>query len=92
MLKGYYFSGDDVPSVGSYRVHHYQHRLPHVATVLVVRFPECKHCGTMVRFERIEAATAERPPFLRLDGDFIDSSRDIPVRDDSENAKGFACH
>jgi hypothetical protein len=91
MLRGYSYSGDAVPSIGTYKVHHYQHRLPHLATVVVIRFPTCKHCGDMVRFERIEALTKERFPLLRLDIDFVESCRDIPFREENKKAKGSKC-
>ncbi len=54
-----YAPGDKVPSPGIYRVVHYQHRLPHLATVAATLefFPSCRVCKERVRFEpRLEVS------------------------------------
>jgi hypothetical protein len=91
MFRNYAFAGQSVPSVGRYWVHHYQHRLPHLATVVVVRFPKCGQCGDNVRFERVETASQDPVPFIRFDVDFCESCRDIPVRELPESAEGATC-
>jgi hypothetical protein len=43
--------GEKVPYTGIYRVDHDRHRLMHMATLLATdRFPQCKQCGSLVRF------------------------------------------
>ena len=51
-----YKSGQVVPRDGIYRVTHHKHRLPHESVLTRgLRFPVCKTCGQMVRFEPVTA-------------------------------------
>jgi hypothetical protein len=61
-----YLAGQKIPRTGVYNVYHYQHRLPHVALLNAEdRFPECKQCGSRVRFELLSGAQP-----IADDGDF----------------------
>jgi hypothetical protein len=45
-------AGQSAPADGLYRVTHYQHRLPHLVSVIRgTTLPSCNKCGTHVRFE-----------------------------------------
>jgi hypothetical protein len=67
---------------GVYWVHHYQHRLAHLARVALEHFPTCARCGDKVRFSPAEVTVDEHAPFLRFDPDFLDSAVEIPLRKD----------
>jgi hypothetical protein len=60
--------GAIAPRSGVYRVHHYAHRMPHLAIVPAgTVLPECKHCGDKVRFTPMVAAEP-----IHKDVDFLD--------------------
>ncbi len=47
-------AGEPAPADGLYRVSHYQHRLPHLVSVIGgTLLPLCNKCGGHVRFELI---------------------------------------
>ena len=71
--------GDSV-EVGLYWVHHYQHRLSHLASVAVARFPECRVCGNKVRFTPAQTGDDARAVWLRHDPDFRESAAEIPLK------------
>jgi hypothetical protein len=49
--SSYFRPNEIAPRSGVYRVRHYAHRLPHTLMVLAgTRLPECKRCGSKVRF------------------------------------------
>ena len=53
--------GDIVPTSGMYRVEHDAHRLMHEATLVENSvFPQCRHCGTAVRFQLLRPIQARR--------------------------------
>ena len=55
-MKQKYHPGQPVVESGVYRVFHDSHRLLHQVTLLRgARFPECKRCGSAVRFEWLGA-------------------------------------
>ena len=71
----------DTVTPGVYWVHHYQHRLAHVNTVALESFPECRVCGSKVRYTLAQnVADTSRPTRLRLDSDFVETSKDIPIQ------------
>lgn len=46
-------------SSGVYRVHHHEHRLPHMVFIEAgTTLPECNHCGIQVQFSPLTAAEA----------------------------------
>ena len=53
--------GDTVPTSGIYRVEHNAHRLMHEATLVEDSvFPQCRHCGTAVRFQLLRPIQGRR--------------------------------
>lgn len=53
--------GDTVPTSGIYRVEHDAHRLMHEATLVEYSvFPQCRHCGTAVRFQLVRRIQTKR--------------------------------
>ena len=53
--------GNTVPTSGIYRVEHDAHRLMHEATLVENSvFPQCRHCGTAVRFQLLRPIQARR--------------------------------
>lgn len=53
--------GDIVPTTGIYRVEHDAHRLMHEATLLEkTLFPQCRQCGTAVRFRLLRRLNGRR--------------------------------
>jgi hypothetical protein len=53
--------GEMVPVSGIYRVEHESHRLMHEATLLGNSlFPQCRQCGTAVRFSLVRAIHGKR--------------------------------
>ena len=80
MYRDAFKPGDKV-TPGVYWVHHYQHRLSHMNIVALESFPECRVCGSKVRYTSAETlADASRPSRLRLDSDFLETSKDIPIQ------------
>jgi hypothetical protein len=80
MLKNTFKPGDKVPKIGSYWVHHYQHRQSHLAQVAVAKFPECVRCNGKARFEPVPVEDKTKPgDWLRFDRDFTATSKDIPL-------------
>ena len=52
MLRNAFKPGDRAPRTGAYWVSHYQHRVAHLAALKSGEaFPECRKCGSRVRFE-----------------------------------------
>jgi hypothetical protein len=76
--------GMPVAIEGHYWVHHYQHRLPHLVRTVLTRFPECKVCGKLVRFEVVPFVAESPVGWLREDRDFEETSKKIPVRQPGE--------
>jgi len=53
--------GETVPTSGVYRVEHASHRLMHEATLIGhSAFPQCRHCGSAVRFFLMRAVEGRR--------------------------------
>ena len=68
-------AGDIAPADGLYRVTHYQHRLPHLVSIIRgTLLPECQRCGDHVCFE----LTGRRPGALGVldDSDFRSGTSD----------------
>jgi len=66
-------AGEQAPADGLYRVTHYQHRLPHLVSVLVgTILPQCQRCGDHVYFELIGSKDGDEE--LSMDRDFITDS------------------
>ncbi len=65
--------GDLVPNSSVYWVHHYQHRLPHLARTRLQVFPPCAQCGNRVRFEPAAVDADPKAVWLRDDIDFRDA-------------------
>ena len=84
MLRDTFKPGERVPDAGLYWVHHYQHRLAHLARVRYAAFPECAQCGDRVRFERAPLDTDRKAMWLREDVDFRHAIRDIPEQKDEQ--------
>jgi hypothetical protein len=80
MLQSAFRSSDLVPENKIFWVHHYQHRLPHLAKVLFDYFPECDRCGARVRFEPAMLQESEMVELLREDRDFKHAVGKIPSR------------
>jgi hypothetical protein len=70
MLRDAFKPGDMVPRTGAYWVNHYQHRVSHLAALKSGEtFPECRKCGSRVRFEeeigpRQAAPATDDPDFF----------------------------
>jgi hypothetical protein len=80
MLKNTFKPGDKVPKIGSYWVHHYQHRKTHLVQVALARFPECLRCNGRTRFESLVVEDDTKPStWLRFDPDFTGTAKDIPL-------------
>ncbi len=82
MLRDTFKPGDRVPDSGLYWVHHYQHRLAHLARIRYQSFPECAQCGERVRFERAPMDTDPKAMWLREDVDFRHALRHLPEQDE----------
>jgi hypothetical protein len=82
MLRDFLAPRSPVLVAGIYRVHHYQHRLPHLVTVSLSHFPECKTCHDRVRFEPVDIPTHERSYPLLSDQDFLDAASSTSSRND----------
>lgn len=80
MFRDSFKPGESVPDTGLYWVHHYQHRLPHLARIRFQVFPECAQCNERVRFERAPMDADPKARWLREDVDFQYAAR-LPVRD-----------
>lgn len=78
MLRDTFRPGDPVPDTGLYWVHHYQHRLPHLARIRYQTFPQCAQCSERVRFERAPMDTDPKAMWLREDVDFRHALSTIP--------------
>jgi hypothetical protein len=74
MLRTAHKPGDRVPQIGTYWVHHYQHRLSHLAKTRLFVFPECRRCGDKVRFELAPPDTDPKAMWLREDQDFHETA------------------
>jgi hypothetical protein len=62
-------AGEQAPADGLYRVTHYQHRLPHLVSVISgTNLPPCNKCGDHVHFELV--GPANRVNGLTTDLDF----------------------
>ncbi len=62
-------AGESAPADGVYRVTHYQHRLPHVVSVISgTNLPPSNKCGDHVHFELV--GPANRDNGLTSDLDF----------------------
>jgi hypothetical protein len=62
-------AGEVAPADGLYRVTHYQHRLPHLVSVISgTTLPHCHKCGDHVHFELV--GPASRDDGLSNDLDF----------------------
>jgi hypothetical protein len=86
MLKNTFKPGDKVPKLGTYWVHHYQHRQTHLAEVALSRFPECMRCDGKTRFEPVAVEDKIKPTgWLRLDPDFTATVKDIPPLPDTKS-------
>ncbi len=81
MLRNAFKPGDTVPRTGAYWVNHYQHRVAHLAALKSGEaFPECRKCGTRVRFE--EELGARQAPEISSDPDLgHGTGRDKPAAD-----------
>lgn len=67
--------GEEVPATVPYWVHHYQHRLPHLAIVLQgSKFPSCRRCGDRVLFRMATEAGVGTPSMIEGDMDFQNSA------------------
>jgi hypothetical protein len=52
MFKHAFKPGTAIPKNAAFWVHHYQHRMSHIAALSAGGvFPECARCGSRVRFE-----------------------------------------
>ena len=74
MFRSAFKPGDSVPEGGAYWVHHYQHRLAHLARTNLKRFPQCAQCGEKVRFEQAPPGSEAKASWLRFDVDFRDQA------------------
>jgi hypothetical protein len=81
------FKPGDSVAPGLYWVHHYQHRLTHLCRVALQRFPTCAKCGDKVRFTAAETGVEADASWLRLDADFRDTARSIPLREENGGAE-----
>lgn len=72
--------GDAVSQTQVFRVHHYQHRLAHLAWVLFEILPECVQCGDKVRFETAVVDHPHGVELLRADRDFTHAVGKLPAR------------
>jgi len=70
MLRNTFKPGEPVPNRGLYWVHHYQHRLAHLARIRFSTFPGCAQCTERVRFEPAPISTDPKAMWLREDVDF----------------------
>lgn len=84
MFRDTFKPGDAVPDRGLYWVHHYQHRLAHLAKIGYVSFPECVQCSDRVRFERAPMDTDPKAMWLREDVDFRHAVDVIPEPPDEK--------
>ena len=63
--------GEKVPREGGYRVHHYQHRIPHISWFRTGQeLPKCNRCQDLVRFEVEPRAIKNGPAEIHYDVDF----------------------
>ena len=76
-------AGDQVPEAGTYRVYHYQHRMPHLVNTLLVQFPQCTKCKEKVRFEQVETSADAMGKWLRHDPDFQETTSGIEMQKNS---------
>jgi hypothetical protein len=68
-------AGEVAPADGLYRVTHYQHRLPHLVSVIHgTKLPLCSKCGSHVRFELL--GPSNNIEGLLSDYDFKDGPSD----------------
>jgi hypothetical protein len=75
MFKHAFKPGTIVPKAANYWVHHYQHRMTHLAFIENGRpFPECTKCGARVRFELSPDLQPSEP--IASDPDFTDGDND----------------
>jgi hypothetical protein len=83
--------GDEVLKVGTYRIYHYRHRMPHLANTLLVQFPQCSKCGDKVRFEEVTLDADAAGKWLRHDPDFHEPASRIEVKKNAsmKRLKGF---
>lgn len=83
MLHDWLKPGTPVPIDGIYRVHHYRHRLTHLAHIRFLRFPPCDKCGEAVAYEPVLILeSCPLAPLLRDDPDFQSSTEAIPRKSD----------
>jgi hypothetical protein len=75
-----YKPGDEVSEVGTYRVYHYRHRMPHLANTFLVQFPQCSKCGEKVRFEKASTDADAAGKWLRHDPDFQEPASQIELQ------------
>jgi hypothetical protein len=81
-------AGDQVPEVGTYRVYHYQHRMPHLVNTLLVQFPQCSKCKDKVRFESAAPSADAAGKWLRHDPDFQETASGIELQKKGKWIKG----
>jgi len=66
-------AGEQAPADGLYRVTHYQHRLPHLVSVISgTNLPPCNKCGDHVHFELVGPANRDNGLTTDLDFKSID--------------------
>ncbi len=70
MFRDTFKPGDRVPDKAVYWVHHYQHRLAHLARTRLAVFPHCAQCGERVRYEPATLDTDPKAGWLIDDVDF----------------------
>ena len=74
MFKHAFKPGTAVPKNATYWVHHYQHRMSHIAFLRAGEvFPQCMKCGQRVRFELSPDSQQAGP--ISEDPDFRDDGR-----------------
>lgn len=78
MFRDTFKPGDPVPDRGLYWVHHYQHRLAHLAKIRFQAFPGCAQCHERVRFERAAQDADPKAMWLREDVDFRHAVNTVP--------------
>jgi hypothetical protein len=67
--------GELAPSSGLYRVTHYQHRMPHIVSVLKdTSLPRCNKCGEHVTFEYLDGKASDGN--LNGDADFREAEEE----------------
>ena len=86
MKKGFY-TGQEVPETGIYRVVHSGHRLPHEVTLLAGQtFPRCSKCQDAVEFEVVRHA-----PHIETDLGFRIIVYELPVLEEDIAPEPLAC-